>query len=229
MKILSLETSSRIFSLAISSGLSILFYQESKLERTLSDSMIPLIDASLKDARLSLKDFHGFAIGLGPGSFTSLRIGLSTIKGFCFALDKPAIGVSSLDVIAQEVKNFYSGQVCVLTDAKRQMVYSALYTVSSEGIKRQGAYQLSALSDCLKKIKGECFFVGDGSLLYQQQIEGYFRKKNKNISFSCDKFLSPKASFLSEIALQRFLKKETDDIRTLMPLYLYPQDCQVRR
>lgn len=229
MKILSIDTSSRFFSLAISDEERIIFSQEIELERTLADSIIPLIKTSLKKVKLSLEDLYGFAVGLGPGSFTSLRIGLSTIKGFCFALDKPIIGVSSLDIIAQQAKNFYSGQVCVLTDAKRKMVFSGLYNVKISRVKKQGTYQLGALSNCLKKIKGECFFIGEGALVYQKEITEYYQKKKKKIFFCPEKFLYPKASFLPEIVLKNFLRKKTDNAKTIMPLYLYPQDCQVRR
>lgn len=122
MKILSIDTSTRIFSIAVLDDEKVLSSCDIKLEKALSNSIIPVIDKGFKKAECSLVDIKGFAVGLGPGSFTSRRVGLSTIKAFGMATGKPVAGVSSLDVIAEGVKSLGPDQICVACDAKRNMV-----------------------------------------------------------------------------------------------------------
>src|SRR3989304_5415259 len=103
MKILSIDTSTKTFSLAVSDGEEILRSRNIKITRVLSSSIIPSIHQILKKAGIALSQLDGFAVGLGPGSFTSLRVGLSTIKAFALATGKPVVGIPSLDVLALNV------------------------------------------------------------------------------------------------------------------------------
>ena len=103
MKLLAIETSTNRFSLAVSEGGEILKSRTLILDKVLSSSIIPSIEKILKESKINLKDIDAFVVGLGPGSFTSLRVGLATIKGLAFATGKPLVGVPSLDAIALNI------------------------------------------------------------------------------------------------------------------------------
>ncbi len=222
MNLLAFDTSSKHFSLAVVKDGKTLCYRSIVLKKVLSDSIMPAIRGILKKAGLTLAKIDGFAVGLGPGSFTSLRVGLATVKGLAFALQKPVVGISSLDVLALNVSA--DGQVCVVCDAKRNMVYACLYQKKGDALKRKSKYLLADIKDVLKKIKGEVTFVGDGVPLFRGTIEKAAGIKPR---FAGEKQMYPQAKHLAALALRRFEAKDYDAPETLVPLYLYPEDCQV--
>jgi len=222
MNLLSIDTSTKNLSLAVSQDEKILKFRNMKLDRPLSSSIMPGIKGILGDG---LAKLDGFAVGLGPGSFTSLRVGLATVKGLALATGKPVAGVSSLDVLAMGIQK-EKVQVCVLCDAKRNLVYACFYEKQGLVLKRKSEYLLAGIGDVLKKIKGEVTFIGDAVKLFKNDIG---RAKGIRPSFSSEKHVFPQAKFLALLALQRFCEGKTDDINQLVPLYLYPDHCQVRK
>ena len=225
MNILAIDTSTKNLSLAVSRDADILKYRTRKLKGPLSSSIMPGIRDILKAAGVTLEQLDGFVIGLGPGSFTSLRVGLATVKGLVFAINKPVVGISSLDALAMGVKE-NDIQVCVLCDAKRNMVYSSVYHKVEAGLRRTHDYTLAGAKDVLKHIKGKTAFIGDGVKLYEDEIRltrgitPVFMKGDNPI---------PQAHHLIPPALQRLNNGQQDDIDTLVPMYLYQENCQVRR
>lgn len=228
MKLLSLETSTKTFSLAVSNGPKILAGRHFKLIKVLSSSIIPAIEGILKKSQLTLKDLDGFSVGLGPGSFTSLRVGLSTVKGLAFVTGKPVVGISSLDVLAMNAPKNFSGPICVVCDARRNLVYSCFYQRSKNGLKRTSEYFLTEIEEVLKKAKGKVFFIGDGAGLYKEKILAA-RQESFLPLLAKEKDWSPNARHLAELATPRFLKKEFDSVDKIVPLYLYPEDCQIQK
>jgi len=230
MYFLSFETSTKIFSLALSRDEKVLRYRNIKSALVLEDSILPAMDRVLDSAGIEFSQLDGFAIALGPGSFTSLRVGLSTVKAFGMATGKPVVGIPSLDIIARGIQNLsfpnalignpdQYDQICVLNDARRGKVYAALYDAKG----RRGGFLLTSLDEVLKKLKGVTLFVGDALGLYRKDIEKAYHK----CLFSDEKFWYPQARVMAVLAFERFEKKQYDDIASLLPLYLYPQDCQV--
>lgn len=224
MNLLAIDTSTKHFSLAIVKDGKVLRYRSIVLKRVLSDSIMPAIQGILRKVGLTLAKIDGFAVGLGPGSFTSLRVGLATVKGLAFATRKPVVGIPSLDVLALNVKE--DGQVCVVCDAKRNMVYACLYQKKGDTLKRKSKYLLTEIENVLKQIKGEVTFVGDGVPLFREAIE---KAAGIKARFAGEKQMYPQARHLATLALKRFESKEHDAPETLVPLYLYPEDCQVQR
>ena len=222
MNLLAIDTSTKHFSLAVAKDGKTLRHRGILLKQVLSDSIMPAIQDILKKAGLTLAKLDGFAVGLGPGSFTSLRVGLSTVKGLAFALHKPVVGISSLDVLALNVNA--DGQVCALRDAKRNLVYACLYAKKGATLKRKSKYLLTDIENVLKQINGEVTFIGDGVPLFREVIEKAAGIKPR---FVPEKLMYPQARHLAALALKRFESKEHDAPETLVPLYLYPEDCQV--
>lgn len=231
MKILALDTSSQHFSLAITDDKKVLALKTVKNDRALSSKIIPSLEALYTKAGLAPQEIDGIAVGLGPGSFTSLRVGVATVKGLAFALKKPLVGVPSFDSIARQVSHEDEDQICVVCDAKRGLVYAALYEWKSGSQARVSDFLLLDLEALLATVHGKTVFTGDGLLIYQEEIAKTGRRKGSKFKpfFLDEKFWYPSAKGIAELAAARFQKKESDNINTLVPLYLYPQDCQVRR
>lgn len=232
MYLLSLETSTKIFSLAVSRDEKVLRFRNIRTARILESSIITSIDGLLVSCKLGFKDIDTLAIGLGPGSFTSLRVGLSTIKAFALSSGKKVVGIGSLDVIASGVAGEQADEICVIVDARRGKVYAAVYDGQ---LNRKTDYLLTTIEDVLTRVQGTTLFVGDGVSLYRQHIEAAYKDYHKNqptlcrAIFAAEKFWYPQSKELAKLALKRIKHKEFDNPVALTPVYLYPQDCQVTR
>ncbi len=230
MKILAVDTSTKHLSLAVSDGDKTIASRNVRPRKDLSMTITFDIERVLKNANIRLGDLDGFVVGLGPGSFTSLRVGLSMLKAFVMVTGKPVVGVSSLDAIAMNVRpsrlrKAAAVQVCVINDARRGMVYSSLYDKKNGALVRHREYQLEPVEKVLEGLEGEVVFTGDAIPLYRERIM-VLADKFKPV-FELEKHWLPKAQELARIGYQRLLKGEVDKIDTLAPLYLYPEDCQV--
>ncbi|MBI3314732.1 MAG: tRNA (adenosine(37)-N6)-threonylcarbamoyltransferase complex dimerization subunit type 1 TsaB [Candidatus Omnitrophica bacterium] len=221
MYFLSIEPSTKIFSLALSSGRRVLRYRNMTVDKVLEHSIVPAVDRLLASAGVPFKELDAFAVGLGPGSFTSLRVGLATVKAFAMATGKPVVGVSSLDVIARGVAGLACDEICVLSDARRGMVYAAIY--ETPALRRKTDYLLTTVENVLNHVHGCTLFTGDGVGLYRNDIVG------RRQVFAAQKFWYPQAKHLAQIAFERLAAKDYDDTGRLVPLYLYPADCQVQK
>ncbi len=228
MKILAVDTSTKHLSLAVTDGDQVLATRNVHPRKDLSLTITFDIEHTLAKANTTLHGIDGFVIGLGPGSFTSLRVGMSMMKAFVMVAEKPVVGVSSLDAIAMGIRA-KSGQVCVINDARRNLLYSAIYEKKGEGLWRQSDYLLHPIDEILVRLKGEVTFTGDGIMLYRDHILHWAATHEARFTpiFESDKHWLPQAKELARLGYQRLLKGEFDRIETLAPLYLYPEDCQV--
>ncbi|OGX07364.1 MAG: tRNA (adenosine(37)-N6)-threonylcarbamoyltransferase complex dimerization subunit type 1 TsaB [Omnitrophica WOR_2 bacterium GWA2_47_8] len=206
----------------VTDGEKVLAQKDIVLEKVLSDSIIPAIDKILSQAKVLLPKLDGFCVGLGPGSFTSLRVGLSTIKGLAFALKKPVVGISSLDGLAMNVKE--DADILTVVDAKRNLFYTCFYQKKGIALKRKSKYLLLSADEVLKVMKPGMILVGDGVGLLQDKIA-----RESGVVLADPDNWYPKAENLALLSLERFKKKDFDNISTLVPLYLYPEDCQVQK
>jgi len=235
MRLLALETSTRHFSIAVAQDDQILSMRDLVLDGVLSTSIIPSIEQILKQSRTAITTIDGFAVGLGPGSFTSLRVGMSTVKALAYATGKPVVGIPSLDAVAWGVREQLCDEICVISDARRQLLYSRIYKKTRAGLSPQGKCRLSGLEELLDHVSGETLFTGDGVALYRAEIERRYagaagaRATDCRPLFAEEKFWFPKAEAVARLALPRFEKKKFDGIDKLVPLYLYPEDCQVQK
>ncbi len=229
MRILTLETSTSKFSLAVSEEERVLVSKTVRLKGVLSSSIIPAVDAILKKAKLSLGKIDCFGIGLGPGSFTSLRVGLSTVKALSLATGKPVVGIPSLDATALAVADKTNKKVCVLMDAKRNLVYGCLYHKQGAELVRDTEYLLVSLEKIWEKMDTDTVWVGDALKVFQRQIKELEQTKKPAIRLELakERFWYPEAKYLSRLVLPRARQKRFDNPDKLVPLYLYPDHCQV--
>ena len=220
MYFVSFETSSKIFSLAVNKDGKVLRYRNLRSAQVLEDSILPALDKALDSAGIKFGQIDGFAIALGPGSFTSLRVGLATVKAFAMSTGKPVVGIPTLDIIARGVERGGCDEICVINDARRGNVYACIYGQSG----RKGDYMLSSLDELLNKVRGKTLFVGDALKLYRKDIEKAYKSK---CLFADEKWWYPQAKIMAGLAYERFRDHRYDDAAGLQPLYLYAQDCQV--
>ena len=216
MYFVSFETSTKIFSIALSRDEKVLRYRNLKAALALEDFILPALDKMLDSAGIKFSQLDGFAIALGPGSFTSLRVGLSTVKALCMATGRPVVGIPTLDIIASGVNGAVCDEICVINDARRDKVYACFY--DPKGL-RKSDYLLTSFEDVLEKAHGKTLFVGDAVGLYRNRISKFL--------LADEKWWYPQSKVMAALAYERFREKLYDDAASLLPLYLYPQDCQV--
>lgn len=229
MKILAVDTSTRHLTIALTDGDKLLAARNVAPKKDLSLSITFDIERALQKANVFLHDIEGFVVGLGPGSFTGLRVGLSMMKAFIMVTEKPVVGISSLDVIAMNIRSRTPVNVCVINDARRGLLYSCVYEKKHGGLTRKCDYLLQPVDEVLKHVSGETVFVGDGITHARDRIMDAAKVPGATFHphFETDKHWLPKAKELARLGYQRLLRGDYDKIETLVPLYLYPEDCQV--
>jgi tRNA threonylcarbamoyl adenosine modification protein YeaZ len=236
LKILGIDTSSKFLSIALSEDEVIIREESYLLERKHASQLVPKVKELLKKTKTSIDKVDAFIIGLGPGSFTGLRIGVSTIKGFGIASGKPCIGVASIDAIACNVQE-RDKDIIPIIDAKRGQVYTAIYKRKGSRVVRLSDYLILPIEKLLKKIKGDSVFLGDGVSLYRDKIANYinqdsakaFAESSKNkrqLAFLLEEYWYPEARNLIKPG---FSKTKKNNLNKLTPLYLYPEDCQIKK
>lgn len=222
MKILAIDTSSKFLSIALGEKDTILVEETHLLERRHSSLLVVKIRELLEKSGVSIDDVSIFAAGLGPGSFTGLRIGVSAVKGFSIATGKTSLGAPSIDALALNA-NEEERLIVPIIDAKRQQLYSAVYQKKKNRLIRKTKYLLLKPEDLLKKINEPAVFLGDGIALYRDRI----KRLNKKAVFLDERFWYPKASCLIRLVLSKIDRHNKGDLSKLRPMYLYAKDCQV--
>ena len=167
MKILALETSAKSVSTAVVENGAPLAYAYQCTGLTHSRTLMPMVDAMLKNAELTLGDMDAVAVAAGPGSFTGLRIGIAAVKGLAWAADKPCFGVSTLEAMAQNLAHMDGLLVCAM-DARRNQVYNALFEAKNGVLTRLMPDRAIAVTELAEELRGETrrlLVLGDGGRL----------------------------------------------------------------
>ena len=222
MKILAIDTTTKFLCLGVYDNNKIYEYNL-EVGRKLSSLVTLTIGRVLDASGLEAKDIDYFACGLGPGSFTGVRVGLATIKGMCWALKRPLIGISSLDILARNV-SLDRGRVMPIIDAKRNLIYCSAYEIKDGKMKRISPYMLLNLEGLLKRIKKNTLVLGDALSLYQEDI----LRQVKGVAILGSDYWYPKAHNIISLALERIKAKKLDNPFKIGPIYLYPKECQIR-
>ena len=227
MNILAVDTSTKNYSLALGDGKKVLARRHVRLKELLSDSMMPGIERVLFLSKLTPADLDGFAVGLGPGSFTSLRVGISTVKALAWGLSKPVVGIPSLDAIAAGANPRRGEQICVISDARRNLVYAKFYQMKGASLDTSDDCVLLSPAALLKGNRLNTHFIGDGIKIFQEDIKDLAQKGGWKASFAPESAWFPEAAMLLSLAAPKWEAKEFIPPQHLVPLYLYPEDCQV--
>ena len=225
MKILALDTATKSCSAAIVDDGLACAELTTVNELTHSKHLMNMIDAVCDMSGLKITDMDGFAVTIGPGSFTGLRIGISTVKGLAWSLNKPVVGISSLDALAwQCVPAAYP--VCALLDARKQEVYYCRYRFQDGELKKDSTEQVIAPAEVINDIREPCLFVGNGANLYKEAI---LEKLGQLAHFAGWNQENIRASSVAGLSLKRFMNHQTDDVALLVPHYIRKSDAELPR
>lgn len=189
MIVLAIDTSTNVASCSIMEDNKLLGEITVNNKITHSQKLMPIIAEVLKITKLDIEDVDIFAGANGPGSFTGLRIGVSTLNGLAQATQKPVVGVNSLKALAQNIVE--SEKLIVpLIDARRDRVFTAAYN-GVENLEQEiepDVIEVKALLEILDEKNRDIIFIGDGSQIYRQEIidvlggRAYFTSDNLNIA-----------------------------------------------
>ena len=225
MMILSVDTSSNKFSCALlDKGMLVDEFESDSPNRHSSD-LIPEIDRLLSKNSCDIKRIGALSVGLGPGSFTGLRVGITTMRALALGLKKPIIGVASIDSLAYNLLG-HEGNICAIIDAKQKKVYARMYDCKGKKIRPRNRYLLIKPHELIAMIKKPTMFTGDAIALYREDIE---KAAKVPVRFAPEPTWYPKAEIIGRLGWQRLKLGKKDNVFNLSPIYVYPKECQVRK
>ena len=219
MIVLAVDTSSPYCSVCIHDGNEIIAMRTLDDGMTHSESLLPLIDSLLCESRLTLRDIELFAASSCPGSFTGVRIGVSAIKGLAFGSNKPCVGVSTIEALAENLRG-YEGIICPVMDARRNQFYNALFRGEGQNITRLCNDRMTAYDELdaeLREIGETTYLVGDG-----YGLAGKILTYDKIVAVP-DDLIKENAASVAIVALRKYGQASDKSIFTdsaLMPGYL---------
>ena len=213
MKILHIETSSKNCSVAISDGEELLCLCEEVSENyKQSESLHTFVEWALEGAEITLKDLDAISLGKGPGSYTGLRIGASSTKGFCFGLNIPLIAINSLETMIEPFVNKDYDLIIPLIDARRMEVYTAVFDGNSGEMQTETEAKILDENSFQEFADKKVIFVGDGAKKAQEIFQLPLADFNAGVY--------PSAKYLIKKGIDKFNNKDFEDVAYFNPLYL---------
>ena len=223
MKILAVDTATTSCSAAVVDDGLVSAELTTVSNQTHSKHLMKMIDTVCGMSGLKIADMDGFAVTVGPGSFTGLRIGISTVKGLAWSLNKPVVGVSSLDALAWQCAPVQY-LICALLDARKHEVYCCRYRNQDSELQKEGTERAVAPADAIDDIGEACLFVGNGAVLYKKEIVAKLGALAHFAGWNQDNI---RASSVAGLSLSRFIHQKTDDIALLVPQYIRKSDAEL--
>ncbi|HDD35547.1 MAG TPA: tRNA (adenosine(37)-N6)-threonylcarbamoyltransferase complex dimerization subunit type 1 TsaB [Candidatus Desulfofervidus auxilii] len=223
MKILTIDTSTSVGNVALIENTQLKGEITLNLPLTHNQRLIMSLEVLLNCMRCSISEIDLIAVIKGPGSFTGLRIGVATAKGLAFALNKPIVGVNSLDALAF---NFSSTPylICPMLDAKKNQIFTAIYEVKKDEIKRISPYQSVFPEILLKGLRRKTIFVGTGVFIYEELIKKRLKRKAIFPPIHLHRIHPETIAYLATKAIKE--GENTDPIQ-LVPFYIRPSDAEL--
>lgn len=215
MKILAVDSSAAVASVAILSDNTVLGEYFLDNGNTHSETILPMTESLLSRLSMTLDEIDLFAVSIGPGSFTGLRIGVATVKGLAFGRNKPCAGISTLEALAYNLDGV-SGILCPVMDARRNQVFTALFKSDGKQIERltpDGAMDLSELDSLLANYKEPIYLCGDGYALAKEALT------TKTMD-TPERLIPQSAIPVARLALREQKAGRTVDEAALAPVYL---------
>jgi tRNA threonylcarbamoyladenosine biosynthesis protein TsaB len=213
--ILSLETSTYVCSIALHRDNELLTTFEFYLPQSHSNVLATSLDFILNACGIKIADLSAVAISMGPGSYTGLRIGTSTAKGFCYAMDIPLIAVGTLEAMCQQVIPWLKADDCLvpMIDARRMEVYTMIRTASGKIIEPVCPKVIDESTFDELSNNAKLFLFGNGMTKFKDMF-----KNKSGIHFIDD--IHPLARNIGELAYQKLLENDFEDLETFEPFYL---------
>lgn len=211
--ILCIETSTTNCSVAISKNdVLVAIKEDNNAGYSHAEKLHVFIKEILEEAKIEKKELSAIVVSKGPGSYTGLRIGVSTTKGLCYALGVPLIAVNTLESMANQVVLESDSYIIPMLDARRMEVYTAIYNSAYAEIKPTSALILNEESYSSFLNEKACYFIGNGALKFKELC------KHANANFMEEKF--PSAKELIKIGYKKYINKQFEDVAYFEPFYL---------
>lgn len=223
MYILGIETSTKTGSVAVISEDAVIAQYSLNIEVTHSERLMSTVDRVLTDTGMTLSQIDGYAVAIGPGSFTGLRIGLATVQGLALATNKPIAAVPTLKALAWSLP-YSAYPVCPLLDARKKEVYAALYACDATGLRQVLPERVISLTRLAEEIQERTVFTGEGAHLFRDEIRSVFGER---ALFAPHLSLLPSAAAVAEIGLDMIKKNEQADLDSLAPIYIRRPEAEV--
>ncbi len=226
MRILSVDTSNPLASVAVTVAEKVLVETVFNTDRTLSARLIPEIERLLTIAGLTIDDIDLFACSIGPGSFTGVRAGVATVQGLALATGKPCVGFSTLALLASNLP-LAAYPVCSLLDARKSEIYGALFDCS-------GSAPQTIINDCvmppetfleliMKSVDQPVIFCGDGAVRYKEVIE---EKMGTKAIFAPFTHNAVHAANGAVLAMEEYKAGKAIKPAQLLPVYLRASEAE---
>ena len=220
--VICIETATSVCSVALAKDNTLIAARESNQKNSHASLVSVFINETIREAGLKFEDLDAVAVSKGPGSYTGLRIGVSTAKGLCYALDIPLIAISTPRSMATGMIRYLNNKldhvepgalICPMIDARRMEVYTALYDLANTEIREIGAdiIEKNSFEDYLQK--SPVYFFGDGA----EKCKAILSHQS-NARFN--EFVLPSAVHMIDFAFQRFKKRQFVDVAYFEPFYL---------
>ena len=225
MKVLGIDTSTPCGSVGLANDAGVISEFLVDVPVTHSERLLPAIHFVLKEAGCAMEALDGWAISLGPGSFTGLRIGVSTVKGLAFATGKPVVGIPTLDGLAAQISPT-PYLICPILDARKKEVYTAFYRYNQkELLVRLSDYQAIRPDLLTKEVKEKTIFVGNGASMYGEIL------RTALPSLALFPATPPHlfhGSMVAKLGVDLLLKENVLDTATFSPIYVRPSEAEIK-
>jgi tRNA threonylcarbamoyladenosine biosynthesis protein TsaB len=218
MRVLAVETSTLSGGAALLDGERVVGEYTLDVRVTHSERLMAAIDQLLSDAGWTARELEGIAVTVGPGSFTGLRVGLSTVKGLALALAIPVAAVPTLDAMAAMLP-YAALPVCPVLDARKREVYASLYRWDGLEMRRQWDYLAVAPDELARRLREPVIVVGDGA----EAIDSAFARRVEPPR------RGPAPAVVGALGRARLARGETVTVADLVPIYLRPSEAELKR
>ena len=224
-KILAVDTATSACSVALADGSGTIAELNYFHGQTHSKHLAALVATLLDMASMQIDDVDAFAVDAGPGTFTGLRIGLATIKGLADATRKPAVGVSSLDVLAAQA-GFSSRRICCMLDARRGEVYTARYAAGDRAVEKLSSEEVIAPHLAVAANSGPSLYIGSGAVAYRNVISEIAGEAARYVEGDANHL---RASTVARLGLRQLQIPAAGEAADLVPNYIRRSDAEYKK
>jgi tRNA threonylcarbamoyladenosine biosynthesis protein TsaB len=185
-----------------------------------SENVVSSLEWLLDTLNIEKREIEALAVSIGPGSFTSIRVGVTIAKSLAYSMKIKIVGVSSLEVLAMNIPQA-GMNICSMLDAKRNEVYSAIYKYNNDFLTRTRDEKVGSVEALLNDIKVPTVFVGDGSVIYKKELAN-----SRNSILVSDNFNIIRSSNCALLGIVKLNDGNSDDVMGLVPNYLRKTDVE---
>ena len=225
MKILALDSTAAVCSVAICEDNKLISQITINTGNTHSETLLPAVEEALRLAELNVNDIDMYACSVGPGSFTGVRIGVATIKGLAYGKNKPCVAVSTLYALAKNLSGI-NGTICPVMNARRNQVYNALFSCENGSLTRlcpDRTISIAELDAELASMPSPVYLCGDG---YDITLKGSTKTQ---FGYTFEQSRLQSAYSVALCALEKYNLGEHVSDKTLAPVYLRPSQAERER